>query len=338
MIKHKYGKPIDPQRLKSPLLSTLKQTVKDYQETAEKLLSDNPLNDNSCFLCGNSDNRDVQLTYHGKIHYVRCPDCGHVYVDKRLSDAVIEEFYRSDQIWVDHYTNDEHQYRLENVAKPRVQFMLDYLNQENGSERFLDVGSGIGDTLIAAQELGFEAVGLEISESCIEFGKNKLGVDLRNSTMAQFAQTPEAGKFDAVSFFGVLDLVVDPMETLAHAVSLLNPKGVVGIFVPHFDSFGMSMLRTYPENFSRYSPAVDSPQQYTEKSLTYLMEKNGLTPKAFWWFGLDIMEFTNQLTLMCDNFTGSPAEKMLRENFNALQNAFDSIKASDFVMAVGQLD
>jgi SAM-dependent methyltransferase len=91
-----------------------------------------------------------------------------------------------------------------------------------GPGRLLDVGCGLGQSLVAAAAGGWEAIGLEPSSSGVE-------IDERVLVSGLF----EPARFDAVLFSGVLEHVFDPVGLLTIAGEVLRPGGIVYVDVPN---------------------------------------------------------------------------------------------------------
>ncbi len=99
--------------------------------------------------------------------------------------------------------------------------------------RILDVGCGRGVLLSVLADHGFEAHGVEVSEAAC------WGADPR----AQIRIAPrlaearyEAGHFDEVIFWHVLEHLPEPRETLEEARRILRPGGRLIVAVPNFAS------------------------------------------------------------------------------------------------------
>jgi SAM-dependent methyltransferase len=96
----------------------------------------------------------------------------------------------------------------------------------------LDVGSGRGEVVQAAERLGSEAVGLELSKPMIDHAKANLGVSLRRATVEQFAADHPADSFDAVVAAAVLEHVYDPDSFMRVVARLLRPQGILFLDLP----------------------------------------------------------------------------------------------------------
>ena len=96
----------------------------------------------------------------------------------------------------------------------------------------LDIGSGKGEVVWAAQKLGCTAVGLELSEPMVEYARDHLGVAVSRATVEEFADRQSADSFDAVVANAVLEHVYDPNSFMAAAARLLRPGGVIFLDTP----------------------------------------------------------------------------------------------------------
>jgi SAM-dependent methyltransferase len=101
-----------------------------------------------------------------------------------------------------------------------------------GTPRALDIGAGLGQTMRALGENGFDAYGIEPSAT---FHKRavEMGLDPERlvNTGIEEASFPQE-HFDYVSFGAVLEHVADPAAALERALSWTRPDGLVWVHVP----------------------------------------------------------------------------------------------------------
>lgn len=100
-----------------------------------------------------------------------------------------------------------------------------------GPLRCLDIGCGTGECLTAARELGWSATGTDVAQPAIEFGRNTLGLDVREGFLDEIG-FPEAS-FDIVTLIEVLEHSPDPSGLLEGIHSILSPSGVLYVQVPN---------------------------------------------------------------------------------------------------------
>lgn len=94
----------------------------------------------------------------------------------------------------------------------------------------LDIGSGRGQALAAARELGWEARGVEPSASLCREAAASLGVTVDHGTVAgRYAD----GSFGLILLASVLEHTYDPMDVLRECRRLLAPGGLLYLDVPN---------------------------------------------------------------------------------------------------------
>ncbi len=97
--------------------------------------------------------------------------------------------------------------------------------------RLLDVGCGAGYFLDAAREAGWQVQGVELSSAAASVGREQLGLDIFQGTLAD-AAFPDAS-FDVLTMFEVLEHLRDPGAVLAEARRILKPGGLLAVQVPN---------------------------------------------------------------------------------------------------------
>jgi SAM-dependent methyltransferase len=218
------------------------------------------------------------------------------------------------------------------VARPKVEFAERYYAGSRGI--WLDVGSGIGDMVSVAQENGWKATGLELSETSVAFAKEIFNVDLLRQTMEEYRdQHPELiGTVDVVSLIGVLEHVVDPVGLLRQANQMLKPGGMVMIQVPNARSMATMVQETFPQNVFRHMSPIEHIMVFTESSLNRAMANGGFEPLAYWYHGLDFYELLTNLVLVNPRVQESRLYTALLENLNELQQVIDDQELSDRII------
>jgi 2-polyprenyl-3-methyl-5-hydroxy-6-metoxy-1,4-benzoquinol methylase len=178
-----------------------------------------------------------------------------------MDDEERQEFYDNDQtfsrgsvIW----------------AYPRVSVISKY----SSGKRLLDVGCGEGDFLATALQMGFQAVGLDVSKMGIKDCLwKRLPVLKGELEQMQFAD----GAFDIVTFYDVIEHVKDPAGFLTEVRRILVPGGIVSWSCPNLDSWPSKNLK---ENWWTLRPEQHL-WHFTPKTVAMLFGENGYTT-VYW--------------------------------------------------------
>ncbi len=100
--------------------------------------------------------------------------------------------------------------------------------------RLLDLGSSLGTLLFAAQERGWTATGLELSQEAVAHARQTYQVDARPISLREAAF--ESGAFDCVVASHTLEHVPDLRATGAQIQRILRPEGLFYVAVPNVAS------------------------------------------------------------------------------------------------------
>ena len=239
----------------------------------------------ACPTCGSTDESLELEKDHMRI--VRCKACDLVYVNPTFDEAHYKEVYAS-QAYQDIVRDlgiTSHEYRAGRFGTERVGLMAEHLRMPNGSTpRYLDVGCSTGFVVEAARDKGWDAIGIDLNPSAIEYGRTR-GLDLRTVALEDAGFAPAS--FDAVSLFDVLEHLLDPRRTLRACADLLAPDGILFLYVPNFDSasrllMGANAHFIWPTHHLNY---------YTPTTIRDLMLRHGLTPELIVTEGLDIEDY-----------------------------------------------
>lgn len=333
MVERIYGKPIDIAQFKKPVLADIGGHLEKIRSIVDYLAAhEDSIEQPQCYVCKGS-RREPLAEIHG-FAYVTCSDCGHVFTTRRYTDEAIRRFYESNKYWAEvTYANKATcHYRRDNVALPKVQFAERYCVRQTG--RWLDIGSGIGDMVSVAMERGWQATGLELSETSVAFAKEAFGVSLVRETVEEYsAHNPDlAGQFDVVSMIGVLEHVVDPLGLLLQAGKLLRPAGLVMIQVPNARSLATMVQEAFPQNVFRHMSPIEHIMVFTESSLNRALEYTEFEPLAYWFHGLDFYELLTNLVLANPRVQGSRLYGAMMDNLNELQRVMDEHEQSDRII------
>jgi 2-polyprenyl-3-methyl-5-hydroxy-6-metoxy-1,4-benzoquinol methylase len=236
-----------------------------------------------CPTCGSTDARHELDKDHLRI--VRCNRCDLVYVNPTFDEAHYKRVYVSAEYQeiVRDLGIKSHEYRTKRFGQERVRLMSDQLPGV-ASPRFLDVGCSTGFVVEAARDAGWDAIGIDLNPSAVEYGQSR-GLNLRPVALEEAGYEPES--FDAVSLFDVLEHLLDPVRTLRACARLLKPGGIVFLYVPNYDSASRMLMGKdahfiWPTHHLNY---------YTPATIRDLMTRESLDTVYLATEGLDLVDY-----------------------------------------------
>ena len=111
--------------------------------------------------------------------------------------------------------------------------ILTKLRDYTEGTRLFEVGTGAGECLLVAEEMGFYAVGIDVIERHVNAIKDRF--DLRAET-SDFLEYASSDLWDIIIMGDVLEHVSDPVKAIEKAYEILNDTGVLWISTPNFES------------------------------------------------------------------------------------------------------
>jgi 2-polyprenyl-3-methyl-5-hydroxy-6-metoxy-1,4-benzoquinol methylase len=208
---------------------------------------------------------------------VECTSCAHGYVETVPSDAELAELY----------SDAAESFLGSGLAGPLAAYLgdddrrffafhADRLAQisragAGPASRILDFGCSQGALVLTLQKKGYaNVIGFDRSESAVEAGKRRWGLELVSGSFDDFVARHERS-FDIVHAANVLEHVVDPKAILVAFRRLLRPAGRVVLSVPNTRSLQVRIA-------GNRSPVIDPPhhlQYFGPSSLARLVGTAG---------------------------------------------------------------
>lgn len=149
----------------------------------------------------------------------------------------------------------------------------------------LDVGCGLGFFIKKFSAFpGWKVFGYEISQASVDFARSKLG--LKNVFCGRVeCSNFEKHSFDIITLWDVIEHIPNPDQLLLYLNSLLKKNGILFMHTPNVKVmlpiarltralFGMK------PNF-HYFEAKDHVNQYSMKTITLLLQRNGFNDISF---------------------------------------------------------
>lgn len=144
-------------------------------------------------------------------------------------------------------------------------------------QRYLDVGCSVGFMVEAANRLGMEGKGTDISPDAVERARSR-GLDVREGSLESLPF--EDGAFDLVSMRHVLEHTRQPKLALAELHRVLSAGGLALIAVPDLQYWKGSLQRRTYRYFRPDDLGIQHDVYYTEASLGALLEREGFVVLA----------------------------------------------------------
>ena len=157
------------------------------------------------------------------------------------------------------------------------------LERYRSSNRWLDIGCGVGTLLQAATNRGWDATGTEVAFTAAETAR-RAGLDARHGQTHELA-LPDSS-YDIVSMIEIVEHVGDLDDLLAEAERLVRPGGAVYLTTPHGRGLAARLLKT---SWSTVAPP-EHLQLFSSLGLQMALDRAGLVVKSSRTHGMNVYE------------------------------------------------
>jgi 2-polyprenyl-3-methyl-5-hydroxy-6-metoxy-1,4-benzoquinol methylase len=176
-----------------------------------------------------------------------CRRCGNAYPTVRQDLAVLARIWEVNRTRDDPATAEAAWAERRRIARlggeRAVSFYGPLAGKPNG--RFLDIGCGLGGTVRAFADAGWEALGVD-ADAATEPSHRALG---SASRIGQVETLELEGGWDIVHSAHAIYFVTDPMGFLARARALLVPDGLLAITIADYMAWDDSTEPAYVHTF-----------------------------------------------------------------------------------------
>lgn len=160
---------------------------------------------------------------------VKCKNCELIFPNPQPIPFDIQDHYGipPETYWTEEYLTVRDTYFLNEISTLRK------LQPFEDGMKSLDIGAGIGKSMIAMAKAGYLSYGFEASEPFYERAISKMGIspDHLKLGMIENVDYPE-NTFDFITFGAVLEHLYDPANSIEKALKWLKPGGIIQIEVP----------------------------------------------------------------------------------------------------------
>ncbi len=160
---------------------------------------------------------------------VRCRHCGLIYSNPQPVPENIQDHYG---VLPETYWNSEYFSIDQSYFQYELILLKNFIKIKEGMKA-LDIGAGLGKTMMALSRSGFDVYGIEPGRQFYERAISRTGIspDRLKNTMLEETEFPE-NHFHFISFGAVLEHLYNPSEAILKALTWLKPGGIIQIEVP----------------------------------------------------------------------------------------------------------
>ena len=214
-----------------------------------------------CPVCGRND--AAAWLQKGELRLVRCRLCSMIYANPAPAEFASGQYY--DRAGTDYYLSPA---KLESdYAAVRFERELRIFRKHCQGGAVLDVGCSSGAFLFQLNQRFpgcYQVLGTDVSGPPLDYAEGRGVAVMRGNFLEQeFGQK----QFDAVTFWAVVEHLLEPKPFLAKAWSVLKPGGLCFVLVPNMKSLAVRALGAryrylYPQHLN----------YFTKVTLTKLVE------------------------------------------------------------------
>ncbi len=213
-------------------------------ETSNKKTGD-ILNRVECLLCG--DSLLETIDYHQKYTLYHCKKCNFQFwfpLEYPGFEFYAGTSYLEKTLW-----------SLKNKILTSWNHRQFYLDKIKLGGQLLDIGFGDGRFLKGCKKRGYTVHGLEVGEIAILLLRTQ-GIDVYHGTVENFALSWKGSLFDCITFFEVMEHLIDPIGLLEHVKLILKQNGKIVLSVPNSEKTKILQYSDCPPgHFTRWNPS-----------------------------------------------------------------------------------
>jgi len=244
----------------------------------------------ACLVCRGT--RARVLFRKGGKDFVRCDECGLVWLDPMPTAAEVAAYYEQsyrDGIYEPYAAADT-------IRRLIAEHRLAEVRPHARPGRWLDVGAATGHFVEAAVLAGIAAEGCELSGSAVESARAR-GLTMHHAAVEDF--TP-AAPYDTITAFDVLEHLREPRAFLDRLRRWLTPGGTLALTLPDVSSIYPRVMRRH---WFYYAPS-DHLHYFDPRTITRLLSEHGFgrarvsrayKPLTLGYIALQLQQFTPAL-------------------------------------------
>jgi len=191
-----------------------------------------------CSLCGSEEYKVYtfdQDHYDFQPRRVKCKRCGLVYANPQATFEKLKKYYSDVYAHFGKTSIKIRKDEFKELVESNIEVFRE-LNKNQSPGKFLDVGCGMGYSVEAANQMGWEGYGVELSTTYCDFAVKVKGVKniMRGDIFK--AEFPN-NFFDYVLSWHTIEHVLDPKKFLLEIHRVIKRDSTLKIGTPHINSF-----------------------------------------------------------------------------------------------------
>lgn len=220
----------------------------------------------NCCICNGKCEKEV---VHGTYTYWKCRQCFTSQILPKPSEDELCEFYNKFHLCTESGgLYDEFEERMQ----ADFQFKANLVRRHGSTSgpRVLDVGCGKGYFVQTLKKNGFDAEGIDISQSAVNHATNLLGVKAKNGKINDYVSDWRES-YEVITLWATIEHLANPMEVIDGIYKCLKPGGIL------LCDTGLGNA-PYEKFLPGHSQWYDAPQHlfvFSSQGLITLLEKAG---------------------------------------------------------------
>ncbi len=190
----------------------------------------------TCLICSAHQSKIIATKTRDSSNLVaKCLSCSHIQLFPLPSADEDKVFYNRD-LQAKNVLRKINTYDLEKRSAVDTNRRIASIQAEfDNNKSVLDVGSGYGFFLKALENLGFRAMGLEVSSDRREISRSITSTPTLSKAITGPNKTKR--KYNIITLFHVLEHIKDPIKLCADLKSYLNNDGTLIIEIPNANHY-----------------------------------------------------------------------------------------------------
>lgn len=207
--------------------------------------------------------------------FERCTICQTVYMNPRATPEILDEFYSDSRLyayWDKYIFPSSRAARMENIFKPRVEYINNLCNKENiPKDLIIEIGSASGMFCEEAMKSKYfrRVLGIEPSSDQAETSRS-FGLEVIESSIENVNDLNEIA--DVIVSFETIEHISSPSSFIKSARNILKKKGLMILTCPNYLGFDILCL-------GKNSDSLDAEHinMFNPESISLLVENSGFS-------------------------------------------------------------